>query len=211
MAIIGAGGFGREVAWLVEDLNRRGEEWDFIGFIDDSKEGCTPEGYPIIGKTEDLYGMREKPYLALAIADAGIRKRLASELKGRGFSFATLIHPSAMMSDYVRIGEGSVICAGSVITTNVVLGDFCVVNPRCFIGHDTVLQDFVSLMPGVNVAGDVWIGEGTYLGLNACVINRKRIGSWSIIGGGAAVVHDIPDKVVAVGVPARVIKNLSAE
>ncbi|AER67526.1 sugar O-acyltransferase, sialic acid O-acetyltransferase NeuD family [Thermovirga lienii DSM 17291] len=209
LVIIGAGGLGREVAWLVEDINRKEKVWEFIGFIDDFKEGFTPEGYPIIGKTEDLYDMREKLHLALAVADASIRKRLACELKGAGFEFATLIHPSAMMSRHVRIGEGSIICAGSIITTNVVLGSFCIVNPGCFIGHDTVLSDFVSLMPGVNVAGDVRIGEGAYLGLSACVINMRSIGDGSIIGGGAAVVHDIPSRVVAVGVPARVIKNLN--
>lgn len=211
LAILGAGGLGREVAWLVEDINRKEKVWEFIGFIDDFKEGFTPEGYPIIGKTGDLYKIKPAPVLALAIADAGIRKRLYFELKEAGFEFATLVHPSVMMSEHVEIGEGCIICAGSIITTNVALGRFCIVNPGCFIGHDTVLSDFVSLMPGVNVAGDVRIGEGAYLGLNACVINRKRIGDWSIIGGGAAVVHDIPSRVVAVGVPARVIKNLESE
>lgn len=207
LAIVGAGGLGREVAWLVDDLRKKGEDWEFIGFIDDNKTGFTPEGYPIIGDMETLYEMPEKPYVALAIADSGVRKRLVKDLKARGFSFATLIHPSVLMSEYVRVGEGSIICAGSILTTNVVLGEFCIVNPGCFIGHDTVLDGFVSLMPGVNVAGDVHIGEGTYLGLNSCIINRKKIGSWSIIGGGAAVVHDIPDGVTAVGVPARVIKK----
>lgn len=208
LVIIGAGGLGREVAWLIADLNLRQEEWEFVGFIDDYKKGFTPEGYPVIGGMEDLYKMEKKPYLVLAIADPGVRKKLAYKLKGDGFEFVTLIHPSVMMSKNVKVGEGSIICAGSVITTNVTLGGFCIVNPGCFIGHDTVLEDFVSLMPGVNVAGDIKIGEGAYLGISACVINQKNIGEWSIVGGGAAVVCDIPPKVVAVGVPARIIKNI---
>lgn len=121
---------------------------------------------------------------------------------------ATLIHPSVQISRFVKIKQGSVICAGSVLTTNITLGLASIVNPNCFIGHDTVLNNFVSLMPGVNVAGEVTLGEGVYMGLNACVINRTVVGEWSIIGAGATAVSDIPAYSLAVGVPARVVKSL---
>jgi len=115
------------------------------------------------------------------------------------------------MSDFVQVGIGSIICSGAVITTNVTLGKASIVNPNCFIGHDTALEDFVSLMPGSNLAGEVKVEEGCYFGLNSCVINRTNIGKWSIIGAGATVISDIPDYSVAVGVPARVIKRRDME
>ena len=208
LVIIGAGGLGREVAWLVDDINKENLSWDFIGFLDDGKIGDTVEGHPIIGKVDDVFAINPAPLVVIAIADAMIRANIYERLISKGMEFATLIHPSVLMSHHVSIEKGTVICAGSVITTNVKVGKSCIINPGCFVGHDTVLGDFVSLMPGVNVAGEVIVGEGTFLGLNSTVINRINVGVGSTIGAGAAVVKDIPDNVVAVGVPARVVRKL---
>lgn len=210
LAIIGAGGLGREVAWLINDINKERPTWDLVGFFDDGQKGHTVEGYPIIGKVDDVMGLNPSPAVVIAIADSGIRNRIFEQLSSREIKFATLIHPSVVMSEYVRVGEGSIICAGTVITTNVKLGNACIVNLNCSIGHDTVLSDFVSLMPGANVAGEVCVGKGTYFGLNSAVINRNTIGEWTTIGAGAVVITDIPDRVTAVGVPARVIKGQEA-
>lgn len=207
LVIVGAGGLGREVAWLVNDINKENLTWDLVGFIDDGKTGHTVEGYPIIGKLDDIFKLDPLPAVVIAIADAKIRAKIYGVLSQKGIEFATLIHPSVVMSEYVSIGKGSVICAGTIITTNVKLGNACILNLGCFIGHDTVLDDFVSLMPGANIAGEVTVGKGTYFGLNSAVINRIKIGSWSTIGAGATVITNIPDKVTAVGVPARVIKG----
>ena len=211
LVIIGAGGLGREVAWLVADINRHRQEWDFVGFVDDGIQGKTPEGYPVLGTIDYLFELRPYPWAVVAIADSEARKAITQRLHTHGINIATLIHPSVSMSDCVQIASGSIICSGAVITTNVTLGQACLVNPKCFIGHDTVLEDFVSLMPGTNLAGDVKVGEGCYFGLNSCVINRTNIGKWSIIGAGATVISDIPDYSVAVGVPARVIKHRDME
>ena len=208
LVIIGAGGLGREVAWLVDDINKENLSWDFIGFLDDGKIGDTVEGYLIIGKVDDIFAINPAPLVVIAIADAMIRANIYERLISKGMEFATLIHPSVLMSHHVSIEKGTVICAGSVITTNVKVGKSCIINPGCFVGHDTVLGDFVSLMPGVNVAGEVIVGKGTFLGLNSTVINRINVGVGSTIGAGAAVVKDIPDNVVAVGVPARVVRKL---
>lgn len=207
LVIIGAGGFGREVAWLVEDINRHKPTWDFLGFVDDSVSGQTVEGYRILGKTDDLVQMRPRPSIVCAIGDPVTRKRLVTKYAGLGFRFATLIHPSVSHSRYVEVGEGSIICAGTVLTTNVKIGAHSILNLNCKVGHDSILGPFSSLMPATNIAGEVRIGEGCYFGLNACVINRVSVGEWTIIGAGAAVVNDIPPRVVAVGVPAKPIKT----
>ena len=211
LVIIGAGGLGREVAWLVTDINRQKREWDFVGFVDDGVQGRTPEGYPVLGTLDYFFELSSHPWVVVAIADSQVRKAITQRLHTQGINIATLIHPSVSMSDFVQVGIGSIICSGAVITTNVTLGKASIVNPNCFIGHDTALEDFVSLMPGSNLAGEVKVEEGCYFGLNSCVINRTNIGKWSIIGAGATVISDIPDYSVAVGVPARVIKRRDME
>lgn len=204
--IIGAGGLGREVAWLLEDINKAKPEWDLIGFLDDSKEGQTVEAYMILGKINKIYTLNPSPYVVIAIADTQARFKLATDLMANNIKLATLIHPSLIKSDYVKIDEGSIICSGNIFTTNVSIGKHCIINPGCFIGHDTVLEDFVSLMPSANIAGDVKVGIGAYFGLSSSVINKISIGAWSVIGAGAVVINDIPDNVTVVGVPAKVIK-----
>jgi sugar O-acyltransferase (sialic acid O-acetyltransferase NeuD family) len=208
LVIIGAGGLGREVAWLVADINKLNPEWNFLGFVDDGLKDLTVEGYPILGEISHLYKIRPRPWVIIAIADFHVRLRLFKELEKEGMPVATLIHPSVLMSDYVSIGPGGIICAGTIITTNVSLGKACIVNLGCFIGHDTVLNDHVSMMPATNLAGEVTVGTGCYFGLNSCVINQIEVGEYSIIGAGATVVNDIPPRSLAVGVPARVIRKL---
>jgi sugar O-acyltransferase (sialic acid O-acetyltransferase NeuD family) len=211
LVIIGAGGLGREVAWLVTDINRQKREWDFVGFVDDGVQGRTPEGYPVLGTLEYFFELSSHPWVVVAIADSQVRKAITQRLHTHQIESATLIHPSVSISDFVQIGAGSIVCSGTIITTNVTLGQASIINLGCFIGHDTALGDYVSLMPASNLAGEVKVGEGCYLGLNSCVINRTIIGKWSIIGAGATVVNDIPDYSVAVGVPARVIKHRNME
>ena len=211
LVIVGAGGLGREVAWLVADINRQKPEWDFKGFVDDGVQGNTVEGYPVLGPVKHLYDMPLDIWTVVAIADSRVRMKFVQQIVNQGRMLATLVHPSVSMSDYVEIGAGSIICSGTVITTNVTLGQAAIINLGCFIGHDTELQNYVSLMPAANLAGEVRVGEGCYFGLNSCVINRTTIGEWSIIGAGAAVVDNIPAYSLAVGVPAKVIKKVKRE
>lgn len=207
LIIAGAGGLGREVAWLVDDINQVASEWDFIGFVDDGKEGAIAEGYPLLGPVDFLFTLDEKPWVVVAIANSKSRKAIMEKLAANNIKLATLIHPSANCSKHNQIGKGSIICCGSVITTNVVLGDACIINPNCFVGHDTVFEDYVSLMPASNIAGEVHVGTGCFFGINSCVINQLSIGEWSTVGAGSTVISDIPPMSLAVGTPARVVKR----
>ncbi|NLV21872.1 MAG: acetyltransferase [Syntrophomonadaceae bacterium] len=212
LVIVGAGGLGREVAWLVTDINRQKPEWDFLGFVDDGVQGNTIEGYPVLGPVEHLFNMMSADiWTVVAIANSRVRMNFVRQIQGQGRKLATLVHPSVSMSDYVKIGAGSIICSGTVVTTNVSFGQAAIINPGCFIGHDSELQDFVSMMPKANLAGEVTVGEGCYFGLNSCVINRTTIGEWCVIGAGATVIDDIPAYSLAVGVPARVVKTVRSE
>lgn len=208
LIIAGAGGLGREVASLISGVGQSGPSWNLLGFVDDKVQAETVEGWPVFGPISGIYAMKPFPWVAIAIADPYVRKRLYMEMKEKGIPIATLTHSSCIISEHVAVGEGSILCAGSIITTNVTLGTACIVNPGDFIGHDTILGDWVSMMPSVSVAGEVMVGQGCYLGINSCVINQTTIGEWSVIGAGATVTGEIPPYSLAVGVPARVIRSL---
>ena len=117
-----------------------------------------------------------------------------------------VIDPSVEMSDSVIIGEGSIVCAHTIITVNITIGKHVIVNLDCTIGHDAVLNDFVTVYPGVNISGDTDIGYASELGTGMQIIQGKKIGERSIVGAGAVVIRDIPEKCTAVGSPAKPIK-----
>lgn len=207
LIIIGAGGLGREVAWLVEDINRDSRTYDFLGFLDD-KSTSTVEGYPVIGTTEQwLTAPDARVRVVCAVGDPLIRYKIVQRFIGSHVSFATLVHPSVHHSRWVEFGPGTIVCANTSLTTNVRVGAHALFNPNCAIGHDVDIQDFASLMPGVHISGDVVCGTGSYFGVGSTVINQVSVGSWTVVGAGAVVTRDLPPRVVAVGVPARPIKD----
>ena len=206
--IIGAGGFGREVAWLVRRINEQSPTWNLVGFIDDDvrKHGTLEDGYPVVGGTELLGSEQEDTYVVCAVGSAQIRKSIVDKLKVYSkIKYATLIDPSVIISDRVKIGEGSIICAGTIVTVDVVLGKHVIINLDCTVGHDAVIGDYVTMYPSVNVSGMVRVGECVELGTGMQVIQGKTIVANAIIGAGAVVVKDILDEGTYVGVPAKEI------
>lgn len=123
-------------------------------------------------------------------------------------NFATIIHPSVYITPHIEVGEGTIICVGNHFTTNIKIGEFCIIDCYISIGHDAIFNDFVSIMSNSAFGGDTLIGQGCYFGLSCTVINKIKIGEWSVIGAGTTVVNDIPPYSLAVGVPAKVIKTL---
>ena len=207
--IFGASGFGREVAWLIERINAVSPTWNLIGFIDDddSIQGADINGYTVLGKTEDV-GKYPGAYFVCAVGASSVREKIVSNLKlaSPEIKFATLIDPSVEMSDLVEVGEGTIICAHTIITVNIIIGEHVIINLDCTIGHDAILKDYVTLYPSVNVSGITNIGHAVELGTGMQIIQGKSIGDYSIVGAGAVVVKDIPVKCTAVGSPAKPIK-----
>lgn len=207
--IIGAGGFGREVAWLVERINKIEPTWNIKGFIDDntSIHGLLQDDYSVVGGCDYLMNITQEVWVVCAVGSAKIRKTIIKKLKkNANVNFATLIDPSVMRSERVDIGEGSIICAGTIITVDISIGSHVIINLDCTIGHDDIIHDFVTIYPSVNVSGSVVVGECVELGTGMQIIQGKSIGRESIIGAGAVVIRDIPEKCVAVGSPAKPIK-----
>ena len=210
IAIFGAGGFGLEVAMLIEQINTVQREWELIGFFDDGEsKGKIINGYPVLGGIDELNHWQSELSMVFALGIAHTKKSIWQKIDNRNISHPILIHPSVIMGrkEYVTIGKGSIICAGTIITTNISIGEHVILNLSCTVGHETQIGHFSSFMPTCNISGEVTIGEATFWGTGAKVINGKRIGNHVTIGAGAVVTEDIPDNATAVGVPARVIKK----
>lgn len=205
--IIGAGGFGREVAWLVERINAVEPTWNLVGFIDDdeSKWDTNEDDYPVLGGCEYLKKLGNV-YAVCAIGAAKIRKIVIEKMKESAVKFATLIDPSALISKSVEIGEGTIICANSIITVDIKIGEHVIINLDCTIGHDDIIDDFVTIYPSVNVSGNVYLRECCELGTGMQIIQGKRVVGNTIIGAGTVVVRDIETSGTYVGSPAKKIK-----
>lgn len=205
--IIGAGGFGREVAWLVERINEVNPTWNLKGFIDDNESlwGNVEGDYPVLGGCEYLKSLGDV-YAVCAVGSAKVRKIIIGRIKESNVKFATLIDPSVLVSKRVEIGEGSIICAGTIITVDIRIGNHVIINLDCTIGHDVDIEDFVTIYPSVNVSGNVLIGQCTELGTGTQIIQGKTITANSIVGAGAVVVKNIEEPGTYVGSPAKKIK-----
>lgn len=213
IVIIGAGGFGREVQWLIERINKVShDEWSILGYIDDGIEfGTKVDGYEVIGGVELLIERKTPLAVACAIGSAETRKWVIDKIESNKYlSFPNLMDPSARISSRVTWGRGDIICAENIITVDITIGDFCIVNLNCTVGHDSSLESFVTLYPSVNVSGNVKIGECSEIGTGSQVIQGISIGKNSVIGAGSVVVKDVPGACTAVGCPCKPIKYRDA-
>jgi sugar O-acyltransferase (sialic acid O-acetyltransferase NeuD family) len=204
LVILGAGGFAREIAWLVWDINQVSNEWEIVGFAEHTTEhvGQVVNGIPIISMEE---ATRYLPNICAvaAIGDPLLKERAVKEADNFGFKFVRLIHPSVSKSKSVNIGIGSMICAGNILTVNVAIGEHVILNLDCTVGHDSMIEDYVTISPGCHLSGGSRIRRGAFLGTGVVTIENHEIGAYSKIGAGAVVINDIPEKATAVGIPAK--------
>ena len=210
VVIIGASGFGREVLWLIERINDKSEDkWNILGFIDDDEtlQGKSINGYDVIGTLDSINQFADS-YFVCAVGNSKTRKKIIERIQtiNDRIKFCTLIDPDVTISNLVEVGEGTIICAGSIVTVNISIGKHCIVNLDCTIGHDAVISDFVTMYPSVNVSGAVNIGELCELGTGTQIIQGISVCSNTIIGAGAVIVKNINESGTYVGTPAKKIK-----
>lgn len=212
VVIVGAGGFGREVLEIFKAQNKISKTWDILGFVDEDKQlhGKIMNGYPVLGGLDWLREHNNDNLgCVCAIGTCETRKQVVEKLQEIGVNFHNAIHPSVIMSEFAELGKDVIICAGSILTVNIKIGDHVHINLNSTIGHDAVIGSYCTINPIVAINGNNHLAEGVYIGTGATFIQGISVGSWSTIGAGAVVIEHIPDKVVAVGVPAKVIERKS--
>ena len=206
--IVGAGGHGRELLDVIEAMNADESRWNVLGFLaadEAHPERVAARGFEILGEPVATMARLRCDYV-LGIGHPRTRKRLDEELERAGGTPVTLRHPTAIVGGATTIGEGCLLAANAVVTTNVVLGRSVHVNVGASVAHDGRLGDYTILAPGVRFAGTVTTGEGVDVGVGAVVRPQVTIGAHAVVGAGAAVVADVEPGAVVAGVPARKLR-----
>ncbi|MFK8038661.1 MAG: acetyltransferase [Crocinitomicaceae bacterium] len=195
--IVGAGGHARVV---IEIANLLG--YVVKGIIDLNFDGQSEIilGVNVIGGVDKLKNISKDTNIAIAIGDNKIRSKYVLALKKEGFSLPVLIHPAAIVSKTSVIGNGSLICAGVIITTEVKIGIGSIVNTGSIIDHESEIHDFVHVAPGVCIAGRTKIGRFTFIGIGSSIIDKIEIDENVSIGAGSTIVKNIPSNSKVVGV-----------
>jgi len=204
LLILGTRTFAVEVADLAVAIPGM-QVAGFVENMDPQRCHQTLEGLPVywIDEVASLVNSHR----AVCALSTTLRSRFVEQAARKGFAFATLVHPAAIVSKRSDVGEGCILNAACVVGAHSVLGSHVIVNRGALIGHHTTIGRFSSIQPGANIAGACSIGEATYIGMGAIVLDHITVGSHAVVGAGAVVTHDVPDHAQVMGIPARVVKE----
>ena len=206
LVILGAGEFGREVAWLVYEINRAAPEpiWNLLGILDDNI-GALAEypHYPRVLGRPEAYKKLDQPFAVCAVANGGVRESLVARLDAMGAKWATLIHPTVGIGMGSEIGEGSIICRQAMVTVDASIGRHVHVNLNSVVAHDTRLGDFCTLAAFVCVCGRVVLEKGVYAATHTSILPKTVVGAWAQISAGSTVRRRVRPGMTVVGVPGK--------
>lgn len=209
LIIIGAGGFGREVADTVSRINRTEKTYNLLGFVDDTKELLDKEinGLKVLGNKEWFkeFSKLNEIYAVMAIASPNGKRGLAEYLDGC-VQWENIIDPSAIISPYAEMGVGNIVQPFVVIGPDTKVGNHCMFNLRTNMGHDAKTEDFISAMSMCDITGGVFIKEGAYLATSVAIVPGVVIGKNAFICAGSVVLKDVEDDAQVIGYPAKRIK-----
>lgn len=207
LVIIGGGGFGREACWLAEAAG-----WTVLGFLDDDPAAAGSQRLekPVLGVIGDWTRYSDAEFV-VAIGSPRTRLKVVEKMSDQAEPrFATIVHPSAQMSRFVSLREGSLVAAGCILTTDIAIGRHCIIDRSVTVGHDCRLGDFVTIAPLVAVSGHVTMGNYVEVGAGALIRQGISLGEGSMVGMGGVVLKSVGSREVVVGNPARLLKTLAS-
>lgn len=197
LLIVGASGHGKVVADVAMKMN----QWKNIAFLDDDPAIQETLGYKMIGASDDAFRYLKDSEIFIAVGNNETRERLQQKLEAAGATIPVLVHPSAIIGYGSELGFGTVVMAGAIINCCTKIGKGCIINTGATIDHDNVIEDYVHISPGANLAGTVKVGKGTWLGIGSVISNNINIAGHCKIGAGTVVIRDIVEPGTYVGNP----------
>lgn len=209
IVIYGAGGFGREVACLLKEINEIRLQWNLIGFIDDVKKiGDENEYGKVLGGLDFLNAYSQKLNVIIAIGSPHGVATIVSKIHNDHIEFPNIYAPNLRFADSknVKIGKGNLFSWGCHISCNVKIGDFNAFNGDIIIGHDAIIDSFNSFMPGVRISGETTIGNENYFGVSSILLQKKKVGYNTVVGAGSVIIRNTKNNSTYVGNPATLIK-----
>ncbi len=206
LMIVGAGGFAREVCGYALSHPDCGVRWAVKGFLDDNPAALKGFDYPvgIVGSIRD-YQPQPGDLFVNGLGLPKVKLACLPPLLERGAEFLTFIHPRSLLGPNVTLGRGCVLCPDVILTADVTVGDFVVLNCRCCAGHDSRIGSWSTLSAFCDVTGYAEVGERVFMGSHACVIPGKRIGDGALLGAGSVAIRNLPGEKTSFGVPAKPI------
>lgn len=211
LVIIGGRGNGTVVCSTVEDINAVAKRWEILGFMDDHVEGAL-NGYPVLGAIHPDVAARylDDPEVLFywALVTVRLREEFTARLRALGIPrerFATLVHPTAVVSRFAKLGRGVSVQPLVNVGPNAELGDHVQVFAQAMVGHDATLERYSYVANNACVGAHVRLREGAYLGTNASTLENIELGRWSLVGMGSVVIRSVPDHAKVVGNPARIL------
>jgi len=208
IAIYGAGGFGKEVACLIDRINSSASgDWHLVGFYDDCKPAGTPVSHMgrVLGGMDELLAVSEPLAVAIAISDNRAVRRIRERITNDCITFPSLIDPSLDLIDPTTFtcGEGNIIQLGCMVSCDVTLGNFNIINDHAVIGHDCHIGNFNGIMPTAHLSGGVTLGDNNLLGVASVILQGMQIGDGVTLGANSVLMTRPRDNSTYLGVPAK--------
>ena len=209
LGIYGSGGFGREVYDIALRVNQINKSWTKIIFIEDigeAKININNVEMMSFEQMSNFYNIKNIEII-IAVGEPFLREKLFKKVLKNNYELTNLIDPSVIISPYCKMGKGIIVCSGCIIACNAQIDDNVCINVNTIVGHDIHISENCSISSNVNIGGASFIGKRTFIGIGAMIKQGLKIGKDSIISMSSVVFHNIKDSVIAVGNPARIVKN----